>query len=469
MLRVLLRCALSFMALVFVSSAVMSSSVSAEPKIDLAGDWVDLIPLYSGAPFVKDRDVNRGPDFQMSRVAAGPEGTSYVYCNRMHGNVGHRKSVATLIKYDAEGTRLWQKTIDAEDESYASDIKVDAAGNIYVTGWVTFLKDRSISGRGFAICLSPTGKPRWEFFAHKPMARVLSRYLALALHGTSVYLVGDYGGHPNNERDRASSLLVTRLSMTGKRQWTSEFDSQERETRTSGMGITVTPSGMICVLGNFDYNALPRGNRGDETYGYAMALDPKGKKLWQTKLGYDIMPAGLPLERAHSLALDVTCDEQGNFYALGSINVKGGNSRVPREMLGNLGSFVTRLTPRGRIAWTSLMPQTNEGSRYIARFQSLRIGYGPDKLLYLFGRGKEEPGLLRCDTQGQMLATTYYAKVSRCKAADFDFLPDGSAVIHGTLDLTKGRLFGQAPADPDPEGVLTAQPYFFISNVGLAP
>lgn len=467
--RLLLRCVQRLAALVFVAAAALPSSVSAEPAIDLAGGWKDLFPIYSGAPFVKGRDMTHGSAHQLSRVAAGPDGASYVFCNRAHGKTGQRQSLATLIKYDAEGTELWQKTIDGERGSYASDIKVDTDGNIYVTGWVTFLKDNSVSGRGFAICFSPSGKPRWEFFAHKPMARVLSRYMALTLHGTSVYLAGDFGGHPNNQTERVSSLLVTRLSTTGKRLWTREFDSQERERRTSGLGIAVSPKGMICVLGNFDYSALPRGKRGDEAYGYAMALDAKGKQAWQTMLGRDIMPAGLPREQAYSYAADVACDEEGNFYALGGIGAEGTNSRIPRGVQNKLGLFVSKLTPRGRIAWTSLMPQTNDDPRSVARFQPLRIGYGPDKTLCLLGRGKEDLGLLRCDTQGQVLGATYYTKtkVSRYKPADFDFLPDGSAVIHGTLDLAEGRLFGQASAEPAAQGALAAQPYYFISNVGL--
>lgn len=125
------------------------------------------------------------------------------------------RSDGFLVRYDANGQKLWAISIGGAGEDEFSDIDVDLAGNVYVTGTmrgeIDFDHDGAVDIRAegqsvmFMASFDPEGNLRW---ARASRGTGAARGLGIALGpDDSIYLAGFYlGGSVDLDADGTTDL-----------------------------------------------------------------------------------------------------------------------------------------------------------------------------------------------------------------------------------------------------------------------
>jgi len=204
-------------------------------------------------------------------------------------------------KYDTNGNLVWRVIYTGEnpdlpiyynlEEGY--DVTVDASGNVYVTGYTTFVDPRYIWGSTdtFVLKYNSAGVQQWiQFYDHGED----ETGTGILLDGSGNFIVtGTSGDHVNTWRD---SLLM-KVDAAGSLLWDTVYDQAEYDRTT---GIDMDAAGNIFVGG---YSQTQARNSF-----LAIKYDPDGGFLWDktTDLGYG--------DNAYGIAVDTT----GKIYVAGT-------------------------------------------------------------------------------------------------------------------------------------------------------
>ncbi|MBV6628281.1 MAG: SBBP repeat-containing protein [Rivularia sp. (in: Bacteria)] len=245
-------------------------------------------------------------------------------------------SDAFVTKLDKTGKVLWAKRLGGTsfDEAYA--IKVDKAGNAFVTGG---FRNTVVFGTPEE---TDTPDIRQETDAlNMAVAEKVSENPPLMLDANLEEIENPAASNFTFTSKGVSDGFLTKLDSTGKVQWTKQFSGEDS---VSGEEITLDSNGNIYVTGNFKTEATfgefkLNGNGSND--GFVTKLDESGKPIWASKFGGD------SFDSANSIAVD----EKGNTYitgvfessaAFGNLTLNGGNSR---------DIFVAKLDDAGTFKW----------------------------------------------------------------------------------------------------------------------
>ncbi|WP_375379544.1 SBBP repeat-containing protein [Hymenobacter volaticus] len=192
------------------------------------------------------------------------------------------------VKYAASGQQLWAVRFEGAALTRAAKVVVDARGNVYVSGTGT--------GRG-------NGSNREDFVTFKYSAS-----------GTLLWTTRFDGGGDRRRRDYAADIAVdaagnvyvtgttdsgsiapsdygdmvtVKYSPTGQRLWTTSFPTFSNNFHQA-VALALDGAGEVLVSG------LDRSNVGSLTYKYAGA---SGRQLWQRRTGGPF-PAALAVDAA---------------------------------------------------------------------------------------------------------------------------------------------------------------------------
>jgi hypothetical protein len=264
----------------------------------------------------------------------------------LDGNTNAGGQDLFLIKYDADGTRLWTRQVGTSAEDASNAVAVDDTGNAYMAAWSSGGIDGNSNAGGTDIVVmkyDTNGTKLWT----KQMGGSLADYPQdIAIHNGNAYIVGyTYGsvdGYPNAG---SYDLFIIKYDTNGNKLWSKQMGTSDGScpSASSGdyaFGVAVDGVGNAYVAGrtnnSFDGNTW----QGCEDP-ILIKFDANGNKLWSRQMG----------TADNDAAHDVAVDSSGNAYLVGWTN---------GDLDGNTSSgsgdiFITKYAPNGDKLWTKQM------------------------------------------------------------------------------------------------------------------
>ncbi|EAY25760.1 RHS repeat-associated core domain-containing protein [Microscilla marina] len=201
-----------------------------------------------------------------------------------------------VAKYSPDGKLQWAKKAGGNLDDYANNIDVDAAGNVYVTGFF----------KGTAT------------FEHIVVAT------------------------PTPHNVLNSNMFVAKYDTQGNLLW---FNRSSDAHVAQGKGVKVDPSGNVFVSGWFystiDFNGAKQMTSAGRSDPFLAKYDANGNFLWAQSGGSDT------LDHAYNMEVD----QAGNAYLLGNFADTSTFSGQTIESKGLQDFFVAKYTPTGTLAW----------------------------------------------------------------------------------------------------------------------
>ncbi|MCE3229805.1 MAG: hypothetical protein K0S32_4356 [Bacteroidetes bacterium] len=311
-----------------------------------------------------------------------------------------------VVKLDASGNLIWAKCIGGTGADSGHAIKLDAFGNVYVTGQFAGTADFNpgsgtynlSSGGGwdgFLLKLNSAGNFVW---AQRTNGTGHDHPYAIELDASgNIFTTGrffgtvDFDPGPNTSTLSASlyDIFITKSDPNGNLIWAQQAGGSGYE---AGLSLTVDGMGNVCCTGTT--NSIPAYfGSGSTAYSFSSnggkdifttKLDPNGNFLWTTGIG------GVSDDDVYS----VTSDEVGNIYIGGSFGTTVDFDPGPGThtlTASYYDMFITKLDPNGNFGWAKKV-----GGIYTDKCYSLKLdGYG---FLYATGSFMEitdfDPGPL---------------------------------------------------------------------------
>jgi uncharacterized delta-60 repeat protein len=242
------------------------------------------------------------------KVAVDQSGNVYVTGLSFAGSYHY-----ITIKYDTNGNELWARLFDSTGHGYAatsaSDMAIDASGNIYVTGagavadsdWAYVTVKYDSAGNELWVARYDSPVKVWDW----------ARAIRVDNMG-NVFVTGTsgLGMVPGSENDYAT----VKYDSAGNQLWVARYDSPS-SGEDDGQDIAIDDSGNVYVTGISGYTW---GSEGMEPVGgdYAtIKYDSAGNELWVRT--YDGPAGGSDSGQA------VALDDIGDIYVTGSSWVSG--------------------------------------------------------------------------------------------------------------------------------------------------
>lgn len=362
-----------------------------------------------------------------------------------------------LVKYNPGGRAMWAVQLgrDPAQELYyaptasATDVALDAAGNVYLTGNFTgnlaYGNGRTLQSfsdgfqTAFITKLNPRGQVQWAKRFGISQYGCYAYALATDAAGNS-YVTGqsDYGQIQFDNLITTGSrrvMFVARYTTTGSVSW-AKSSTNFSSFGASGSTIALDKRGN-CYVGGFFNNdmALDGTNlttNGADSY-LARFAAASGSLQWLHK-GGGTGPGNSV--RISTLATD----RQGNVYAAGEFS---GSSSVGGQPLAGTGPnqsdiFLARYTPTGTVQWAKTTGTT-------ATEYSIQVVTDPEGYSTLVGRrlnASYEPSLLLHSFQPN--GDLYYSDVigTSGSCSGTSVAQDASGLLYVTGNLSGTASFG---------------------------
>lgn len=211
-------------------------------------------------------------------MAVEPSGNFYVVgASVKPGNGTPDVVTGYLRKYGPGGEAIWAQEVTPP----ANVVALDARNNVYVTGRAA----GSLTGSGNGVYLrkySSSGVPQWNKEFGTPLIERASD-IAVDAEG-NVYVAGGTLGTVENPNTGIHDGRLRKFDASGVETWTRQLASAADEVLN---GVAVDPSGNVYIAGYTD-GALDGtgGNLGDAD-AFLRKYDPSGNVLWTEQFGTD--------------------------------------------------------------------------------------------------------------------------------------------------------------------------------------
>jgi uncharacterized protein (TIGR03437 family) len=320
-------------------------------------------------------------DYRVARVMADASGNTYV--------AGSRDGGMFVMKLDAAGKIALFATLSGKGTDQPNDLAVDAAGNLYLAGATssTLLPLRnaleSTPGPGFVVKFNPDAT-QILFSTYFPAA---IQALALDAAG-NLYVTGyTYSAAfpvtpglpagtvtPFGGINATSAAFLTKISAAGDRiLYSARISGHQKNCgagsscfvssrSTLGRAIAVDAAGNAYLAGNTDTADLPTTSSAllaQGTGAFVAKVNAAGTALvYLTYLGPGYDPAG-PNTNAANAVTGIAADVAGNAYVTGStfddaFPVTAGSYQVERA--GGTDAFAAKLNPLGSaVVWATYL------------------------------------------------------------------------------------------------------------------
>jgi BspA type Leucine rich repeat region (6 copies) len=209
---------------------------------------------------------------------------------------------AFLVKYNSAGAVQWAKALASSDQVYATKVKLDPAGNIYLGG--SFVTDLTID----ATTLTGTGNK--------------DGFLAKFNNAGGLQWVERMSGASNAGAEEAVTDSAGNVYVVG------EFGDANGDVVSFGSGITLTNIG----------STVPGTPVGDA---FLAKYNSSGVIQWAKRAG----------TTNYDLFTGITTDGRGNFYASGALDGVG--------MPNGFKAVITKYDTNGVVQWTQTSSGTN--------------------------------------------------------------------------------------------------------------
>jgi hypothetical protein len=182
------------------------------------------------------RSLDGQDDEEAYGMAVGPSGEVVVigYMDQL-GEEGDTDDHMLVVKYNSAGAIQWQKAIlfDAEFSSYGADADIDSDGNIYVTGnYQYYDSDNDTTTSALSILkLDGTGAKQWSRRVQGDCETVGVSVVVGA--DDKLYLSGITGD--NNDENNAFTWVAAKYGIDGTVEWQRLIDNTTGWTFTGGV------------------------------------------------------------------------------------------------------------------------------------------------------------------------------------------------------------------------------------------
>ncbi|MES2763436.1 MAG: SBBP repeat-containing protein [Bacteroidota bacterium] len=273
-----------------------------------------------------------------------------------------------ILKLDVSGNLVWAQTIGAGSNDAGNGIKVDASGNVHVTGYFAGNVDFDpgagivyLAGSGsevFVLKLDALGDLVW---AKKMGASSTDKGTSIALDATgNVYTTGvttdgaDFdpgtGVFTLATGSAGSSVsFISKLDAAGDFVWAKGFGGSGS---ANGEGVAVDGNGNVYTTGSFtnliDFDpgaaTLTYSTSSTNSDIYVSKLNANGDFVWAKYMG------GGSADNGYAITTDVS----GNIYTTGSFyyaaDFSSGAGTTTVTSVGFFDAFVLKMDPTGSIA-----------------------------------------------------------------------------------------------------------------------
>ncbi|MBA3649096.1 MAG: SBBP repeat-containing protein [Chitinophagales bacterium] len=233
---------------------------------------------------------------------------------------------AATIKYSPQGQQLWVAIYDDGfgREDAGNSVKVDAAGNVYITGYTSIFHLGYADQDYLTIKYNSDGVMQWKDTYNGPVSED-DNAVAMSLDPSgNIYVTGfNFSG---NDPIGEKNYFTIKYNPSGVRQWTAEYNGPISEVDIA-TALAVDNNGNAYVTGYSD---------GTTDFDYAtIKYNTNGKQKWVARYngpanGFDI---------AYAIAVD----DAGNVY------VTGGDEKTAYN-----GDYLTiKYSPSGNVKWTA--------------------------------------------------------------------------------------------------------------------
>ncbi|MFC1890186.1 SBBP repeat-containing protein [Thermodesulfobacteriota bacterium] len=222
------------------------------------------------------------------------DGAGNVYVTGTSEGVEMQDDYAT-VKYDPNGIELWVAHYNGpgDDDDEAQSVRVDGAGNVYVTGTSYGVETQ---GDYATVKYGPDGAELWVA-RHDGPAGMHDEANALAVDGDGNVYVTGYTYQSATDDDITTIMYDT----DGTEIWAARYSGPTRDDH--GKAIAVDDLGYVYVTGE------SYGNNYYDDY-VTIKYDPEGSELWAARYNG-------PVDQ-HDKAEAVAVDAWGNVYVTGT-------------------------------------------------------------------------------------------------------------------------------------------------------
>ncbi len=197
-------------------------------------------------------------------IVSDPSGNFYVCGTTLSFGAGNTDVV--LVKFDSNGTKLWNYTWGASSYDQSSALTMDSSGNIYVCGFTQSFG--VINSAVLLIKFAPNGMELWNF-TWDSVHWDNGYGVAVDSSGNS-YVVG------TSSEVMDSSLVLIKIDSNGNKLW--NITMEHASTSTSGNGVVVGSASEIYVCGS-------QQNSPADNDILVSKYDSNGNQLWKITWG----------------------------------------------------------------------------------------------------------------------------------------------------------------------------------------
>lgn len=266
-----------------------------------------------------------------------------------------------LVKYAADGTRLWVRQYSADE---ARGVSVGSDGGIYVTGFTQGNLDGNVNSGGmdmFLIKYDANGAILWSRLlgGAMPVSRPSGPYanesgegIATDFNG-NIYVTGTTDGDldgntyagPNSGGGITQDMFVVKYDSNGAKLWTRQLGTTEQDFP---YGVATDGNGNVYITGATFGDLDGNSNAGGTDYpiapdAFITKYDTNGTRLWTRLLG----------TVTTEMAYDVVASSDGYIYITGTTGGDlDGNTNADPANLGRADVFVAKYDANGNRIWT---------------------------------------------------------------------------------------------------------------------
>jgi uncharacterized delta-60 repeat protein len=219
-------------------------------------------------------------------------------------NSGANSDDYITIKYNTNGVQQWIARYNGigSGSDVPASIFVDAAGNVYVTGYSDVLTGGYVDNDVTTIKYSPTGAQLWASSYHGPQQRADAGAAAKVDASGNVYVTG-YTTVRNGAYTKKDYLTIKYNSL-GVQQWTATYNGPANQD-DAAVGLGLDQTGNVYVTGT---SFAGRDPVGEEDY-LTIKYNSAGVQQWTARYNGPISEP----DRATAIAVD----KAGNSYVTG--------------------------------------------------------------------------------------------------------------------------------------------------------
>ena len=437
-------------------------------------------------------------------MVGGNMGSHYGPTNINNGTLGPDTGLATpgayqhanaggwdvfLVKFDANGNRLWCTYYGGEDDELASGIAIDPVGNVYLAGY-TFSTTGIASGGyqntyggildAFLVKFDSSGNRVWGTYYGGTGTNNYENNISVATDAFgNVFLAGAtrtadsiaYHGFDSTYYAAAfNNGFLVKFDANGNRLWATYYGGPKN---ASGGGLATDPAGNVFLAGvTQDTNGIAFGGfqntlQDSITIGtpasvFLVKFDANGNRLWGTYYnGWD--------GEAWSNFAGIATDVSGNVYLTGftadTSNVASGGFQ--NILGGEIDAFLVKFAANGNRLWATYYGGSlTDGGLSIATdaarnvwlagstTSANNIASGGFQDTYTGGGNNGTvPFLANFDSSGKRHCATYYGEMgAKNDRVGLALDKAGHVYLSATVDVTDTSMVGPGGFQPNEGG-----------------